>query len=117
MGRLFTLAQTNMPIYLYKCEQCQTKVERLLPIGGDAPICHGEGMRQVPTFPVMVKWKGEGGYPSRRKQWRGIAPNTVGYDSTTDPMSEFYKGEMHAKYYGQAARSEKLSSEVEMLEK
>ncbi|KKL57120.1 hypothetical protein LCGC14_2238610, partial [marine sediment metagenome] len=76
-----------MPIYLYRCETCKTEIERISPIGVGAPICHGEVMLKMLTFPVMIKMKGEGGYPSRRKQWRGIAPNTLGYNSTTDPNS------------------------------
>lgn len=92
------------PIYLFECETCEKKVEKILSIGSDSPICHGGGMRQVPTFPVMVKWKGEGGYPSRRKQWRGIAPNTAGYDSTRDPESEFYGGKKDTSLYGQTSR-------------
>ena len=98
-----------MPLYLYRCETCQTEIEKILPIGVDEPICHGEVMLKMPTFPVMIKWKGEGGYPSRRKQWRGIAPNTLGYNSTTDPNSEFYKDREQPNFYGQAARSKRLS--------
>ncbi len=98
-----------MPIYLYRCETCNEEIEKISPIGEDVPICHGEGMLKIPTFPVMIKWKGEGGYPSRRKQWKGIAAYTTGYDSTTDPNSEFYRGRKQPNFYGQVARSRRLS--------
>jgi len=43
----------------------------------DTPECCGVTMSQRPTFPVMVKIMGEGGYPSRRKFLKGSAPNTT----------------------------------------
>lgn len=93
-----------MPIYLYHCETCNSEVERILPIGTDAPVCHGEGMRKMPTFPGMVKMKGEGGYPSRRKEWKGTAPYTTGFNSTRDPNSEHYGGKMDTALYGQTRK-------------
>ncbi len=61
-------------------------------------------MLQLATSPVMIKIKGEGGYPSRRKQWKGTAPFTTGYDSTRDKNSEFYGGKMRTDLYGQTSR-------------
>ena len=92
------------PIYVYQCLTCETEVEKILPIGSDNPICHGESMLQLATFPVMVKMKGEGGYPSRRKQWKGTAPFTSGFDSSRDPNSEFYEGKVDTSLYGQTTR-------------
>lgn len=66
-----------MPIYEYRCSKCKTEVETVQQIGASPPICCGEGMEKTPTFPAMVKMKGEGGYPSRRKWAKGTAPNTT----------------------------------------
>lgn len=46
-----------MPIYLYKCEKCGSKVEVLSPQGG-VPLCCGKAMAKLPTFPAMFKMKG-----------------------------------------------------------
>ena len=70
-------------------------VEVIQKIGDDAPVCEkcGEGMVKLSSFPAMVKIKGEGGYPSRRKEFKGTSPYTAGYDHTKDKNSEFYRGE------------------------
>lgn len=57
-----------MPIYQYRCDKCGTETEELLPYEHEKPVCCGEAMTIMPTFPAMVKIKGMGGYPSRRKQ-------------------------------------------------
>lgn len=59
-----------MPIYGYKCSRCGTKTEMLQRIGEKPPVCCDKEMGKEPTYPVMVKITGEGGYPSRRKQIR-----------------------------------------------
>ena len=84
-----------MPLYDFVCDVCELEVEILRSIDAVAPSCPkcGAEMRKKPTFPAMVKMKGEGGYPSRRKQWRGSAPYTRGYDNTRDKNSEFYRGQ------------------------
>lgn len=66
-----------MPIYAYECE-CGQELEKVQQIGEDAALCPkcGAKMRKQPTFPAMVKMKGEGGYPSRRKFVKGSAPYT-----------------------------------------
>lgn len=66
-----------MPIYVYKCV-CGHKLEKVQKIGENATLCPecGTLMKKMPTFPVMVKMKGEGGYPSRRKFVKGSAPYT-----------------------------------------
>lgn len=64
-----------MPIYIYKCAECQTGVEALQGINGENPNCEcGQKMEKQLTFPVMVKIKGKGGYPSRRKMINDTAP-------------------------------------------
>lgn len=65
-----------MPIYEYKCDKCEYEVDELQQIGGEAPLCSecGAEMRKKPTYPAMVKIKGMGGYPSRRKLVQGTAP-------------------------------------------
>jgi len=62
-----------MPIYGFRCERCTAEVERLQHMDGDAPECCGERMVRTPSFPAMVKVKGSGGYPSRRKMIKGTA--------------------------------------------
>jgi predicted nucleic acid-binding Zn ribbon protein len=55
-----------MPIYEMECPKCHNHIEKLLPIDTTLDCC-GEPMKKLPSFP-MVKYKGEGGYPSRKKQ-------------------------------------------------
>jgi len=64
-----------MPIYEYRCE-CGYEVTELQVIGDEAPRCPqcGETMLKKLTFPAMVKIKGEGGFPSRRKEFKDTAP-------------------------------------------
>ena len=68
-----------MPIYCFGCDDCGTRVERVLPYAFTLPACPscGEVMRQLPTAPGMVFMDGEGGYPSRRKFVKGSAPYTT----------------------------------------
>lgn len=40
-------------------------------------LCCGQEMVKLPTFPAMIKIKGLGGYPSRRKFLGGTAPYTT----------------------------------------
>jgi len=65
-----------MAIYVYKCNACGHEDEVLLSRAVKALSCSQcRGISpQQPTFPAMVKIKGEGGYPSRRKYLRGTAP-------------------------------------------
>ena len=64
-----------MPIYLYQCEKCSSKVEVLQSLSGGIPFCCGKPMKKLPTAPAMVKMKGMGGYPSRRKQFQRGYPS------------------------------------------
>jgi len=63
-----------MPIYLYQCEKCGSKTEVIQGWDGVALLCCGKAMSKMPTSQAMVKMKGMGGYPSRRKEWKGTAP-------------------------------------------
>ncbi|GAG94257.1 unnamed protein product, partial [marine sediment metagenome] len=67
-----------MPLYTYRCDKCVLEIEKIQEINGETPCCPkcGAEMRKKPTFPAMVKMKGMGGYPSRRKEWKGTAPYT-----------------------------------------
>jgi len=59
-----------MPIYEYHCTNCGEEVDKLQDVGSLLPsctICSGEMGRKPPSN-IMVKMKGEGGYPSRHKQ-------------------------------------------------
>lgn len=66
----------TMPLYDFMCDNCNLIKEVLLPTakgGFRCPICSTK-MRKLPPFPAMVKVKGSGGYPSRRKMVKGTAP-------------------------------------------
>lgn len=72
-----------MPIYEYQCEKCKFIVERLQIIGANSPCCPncGGAMLKKCGSIAMVKWNGEGGFPSMRKVYKGgTAPYTRGYD-------------------------------------
>lgn len=69
-----------MPIYCYTCHSCGANAEVYQRLGCNALQCEcGRDMAKMPTFPSLVKNKGEGGYPSRQKFLKGTAPNTAGY--------------------------------------
>lgn len=58
-----------MPIYEFQCD-CGYSEERLIGIYDSNPVCPNcqrELIKQIGSG-IMVKMKGEGGYPSRRKQ-------------------------------------------------
>ena len=57
-----------MPLYDYRCEVCGGVKESI-----GSPCCCEKPMTRLPSFPAMVKIKGSGGYPSRRKQFNGTA--------------------------------------------
>jgi len=61
-----------MPIYDYRCPACEEVEEVFQHNMADIKRCGKcqTPMDRVPSFPAMVKIKGEGGYPSRRKQIR-----------------------------------------------
>jgi putative FmdB family regulatory protein len=63
-----------MPIYEYECG-CGFTIEKL-QYGLDTPRCPKCGLKMMrkPTFPIMVKIRGMGGYPSRRKMIKDTAP-------------------------------------------
>jgi len=63
-----------MPIYEYVCDKCLNVIEKLQDMDTSPPLCCGQEMRRKPTFPAMVKIKGMGGYPSRRKMIKDTAP-------------------------------------------
>ena len=64
-----------MPIYKFTCK-CGREIEKICEMGGETPLCSKCGGRMLKrlTFPAMVKVKGDGGYPSRRKEFRDTAP-------------------------------------------
>lgn len=65
-----------MPLFDCVCVKCGHQQEVLLR-GNESPLHCGVSMRKLPSFPAMVKMKGEGGYPSRRKFVGGTAPYTT----------------------------------------
>lgn len=64
-----------MPVYEYRCPACGNE-EEVFQHGFDVAECCGKPMDRLPSFPAMVKIKGEGGYPSRRKQIRNTTKQT-----------------------------------------
>ncbi len=59
-----------MPIYDYTCPTCGYRTEVLQFSKTETIFCIKCGSQMERKFPsnVMIKMKGEGGYPSRRKQ-------------------------------------------------
>lgn len=57
-----------MPLYCYRCSECGSKREVFQHSMTDVECC-GKTMERIISIP-MVKIKGAGGYPSRRKQIR-----------------------------------------------
>ncbi len=67
-----------MAIYVFHCRTCGSDREELRTVGETTgPECCGTTMLQAPTCQAMVKMKGMGGYPARRKQLHGSAPFTT----------------------------------------
>ncbi|KKL60786.1 hypothetical protein LCGC14_2201850 [marine sediment metagenome] len=58
-----------MPIYEYKCSNCGRKIE-VIRYDLNSEVCKCGTDMEMRFFPAMIKIKGEGGYPSRRKQIR-----------------------------------------------
>ena len=58
-----------MPLYEFRCD-CGVSEERLVGIYDSNPTCPNceATMRKMVGSNIMVKMKGEGGFPSRRKQ-------------------------------------------------
>ena len=77
-----------MPIYVYHCSGCGVDKELIRQMEQEAPDCCGGVMAKCPTFPAMVKVKGEGGYPSRRKWARGSAPYTTRATKEWSPAND-----------------------------
>ena len=66
-----------MPIYEFHCEKCHKEMDLVQSFNAETPMCCGVQMVRTPSFPAMVKIKGSGGYPSRRKFVGGSAPYTT----------------------------------------
>ena len=64
-----------MPIFTMKCLNCSNVLD-VFQQTGKPMFCKecGIEMARMPSFPAMVKVKGSGGYPSRRKEVQGTAP-------------------------------------------
>jgi len=67
-----------MPLYDYRCKNNHVS-ERVTNYESPFPVCPecGEPTERLPSTPAFVKFKGEGGYPSRRKFAKGTAPGTT----------------------------------------
>jgi len=59
-----------MPIYDFYCSVCGRTVEVVQQgLNRSPPLCCGELMSKMPSATAMIIMKGEGGYPSRRKEF------------------------------------------------
>lgn len=65
-----------MPLYAFVCDKCKLEKEELNKESLLCPNCGAEMRRKFSTF--MVKVKGGGGFPSRRKDAFGTAPYSSG---------------------------------------
>ena len=75
-----------MPIFDFKCD-CGNEIEKIQRVGAGVPTCSdcGGAMRRKYSPIAMVKWKGEGGFPSLRKQFKGgTTPYTNNYGAYGD---------------------------------
>lgn len=65
-----------MPLYDFECNSCGFVEESLQSATQGSLVCPrcGGTMKRLPSYPAMVKIKGMGGYPSRRKMVGGTAP-------------------------------------------
>jgi len=93
-----------MPIYLYRCAKCGSEIEVIHNMKQDTPDCCGSPMLKLPTCPAMVKMKGMGGYPSRRKFVKGTAPYTT-RESKAWLDSDPYESTAKAQDWGREAES------------
>ena len=65
---------------LFDCVCVKCKRVREVIVRGRLPQCEcGGELRKLPSHPALVKMKGEGGYPSRRKMIKGTAPYSDSY--------------------------------------
>ena len=92
-----------MPIYEFECEECKGIVEKIQSFESDVPVCCGSTMSRLPTFPVMVKVMGEGGYPSRRKFMKGSAP---GATRDTHPWLSYDPSDTSINQIGQKVKTQ-----------
>uniref|UniRef100_A0A6M3LDT9 Uncharacterized protein n=1 Tax=viral metagenome TaxID=1070528 RepID=A0A6M3LDT9_9ZZZZ len=58
-----------MPIFELECEECGNKLE-IIQNYGVVQLCCEKPMKMMPTSHSMFKLKGDGGYPSRVKEFR-----------------------------------------------
>lgn len=83
-----------MPLYDVICPKCDHEGE-VISYGGkiECPVC-GNPMLKRPGANVMVKMKGEGGYPSRRRQIFNTTKNNHPKLEKEIHKSTFYKGQL-----------------------
>jgi putative FmdB family regulatory protein len=67
-----------MPLYEYRCKN-NHEFERVILGESPSVLCPecGELAEKLMSMPAFFKFKGEGGYPSRRKFVKGSAPGTT----------------------------------------
>ena len=58
-----------MPLFDLECKNCgEVKEDVLVWMGKESPLCCDTPMIKLLSVYAMLKFKGEGGYPSRRKE-------------------------------------------------
>lgn len=59
-----------MPLYEYYCEECGKQVEVIQSFSGEPPLCCGEPMHKLPTFPAKIEIKDKGRIKTHSKGYK-----------------------------------------------
>lgn len=88
-----------MAIYPYRCITCGYEGEQISTFSTPSPVCPecGKATERLLGVPAMFKFKGEGGYPSRRKFTKGSAPGTT---RTTKVWGDYDPSDKSINYMG-----------------
>lgn len=85
------------PLYDFYCPLCGAEVSKVQSYEAPYPVCCEYPMAKHPSVPAMVKIKGEGGYPSRRKFVKGSAPGTT---RSTKAWGQYDPSDKSVNYMG-----------------
>ena len=59
-----------MPLYDYYCEECGSKKEVLQSFSGEVPLCCGQPMSKLPTYPAKIDVRIKGGTRTHSKGYK-----------------------------------------------